>query len=190
MRLLPFAFLALTVTASLGCRRSMAPLCRQMCTCSPCTQDDFDACVTDAEAAQASAEKSECAAPFDTLVSCLEDNVSCRKTDGLGFGTDKCNRADRAMVLCDGSVSPFGSLCEEAIIKTEACTGVLSTQPKNFAIPCVGVGECVAKCELAQPCEVLDGTAPKKPLLDCVNACQSGTGSGGSFGGGPKHGKP
>ena len=195
MRLLPFALLALTTltaAASIGCRRSMAPICRQLCTCSPCTPDDFDLCVAKADVAQAHAESSDCAAPFDTLVSCLEDNVSCREGTGEGAGTDKCNRADRAMVLCDGSVNPFATPCEEAPIKAQACTSNVPTTPVKPTFPCNGFSLCIAECTLAQPCEVLNGTKSNQPLVDCNNACQTmiGPGSGGFEGGGPKHDKP
>ena len=190
MRLLRVALLAVALpgaAASSGCQRSMAPLCRQMCACSPCSQVDFDACVTKAETAQQSAEKSGCVDPFDTLVSCLEDNVSCGK-NGAGPGTDQCVRADRAMVLCDGSVSPFGTTCDEASVKIEACTGTIPTTPKPpQQSSCAGFSACAAKCTLAQPCEVISGTASKAPLTACVMQCQMLMGGGPPPGGGPKH---
>lgn len=191
MRLLRVALLAVALAGaagSSGCQRSMAPLCRQLCACSPCSQVDFDACVTKAETAQQSAEKSGCADPFDTLVSCLEDKVSCGK-NGAGPGTDQCVRADRAMVVCDGSVSPFGSVCDESSVKIEACTGTVAPPQPQLPpqIPCAGFRACAAKCTLAQPCEVLSGTTSKDPLIACVATCQMVMGGGPPPGGGPKH---
>jgi len=177
------------VAASAGCQRSMAPMCRQICHCSRCTPLDFDTCVTRAETAQQSAEKSGCSVIFDTLVNCVEDNFSCG-VDGAGPGTDQCARADVAMVLCDGSISPFGSACDEAAVRTQACTGMIPTPQVQKLLSCGGVPACMARCTLAQPCEVLNGTASKAPLTACINQCQKPMGGGPPPGGGSKHERP
>src|ERR1700733_12518380 len=104
MRPLAFALAALTLAAAPGCRKSMAPPCRDLCACSHCTDNDFDACVTRSEAAQATAEKKGCVDAFDTFVDCFEANVSCR--DGQGAGTDQCVRAEASLLLCAGHGSP------------------------------------------------------------------------------------
>jgi hypothetical protein len=162
------AGLALPAAAALGCRTSLAPACRDMCLCSPCTDNDFDTCVTSGEAAQAAAEKQGCLDAFDTYLGCFEDNASCHTP-----ASDPCIRAEIALLACSGRGSPFTSTCDQAQVKADQCNGSVTTPA---AVVCEGLVACTAQCTLNASCDAILGMVPDPALTTCTNACEADAG--------------
>lgn len=156
----------IALVTTLGCRKSVAPACRQVCACSPCTGADLDTCVEKAEAAQASAEKSSCGDEFEAFVGCFEDTASCG--DGNLVMTHRCTRVEETLKVCADAGNPFASVCDEALAKVGTCTGV---PPQPQTSPCTGVTACTLACVLAAECDVLLGFRFDQDFADCTNAC-------------------
>lgn len=164
-RLSALALLTLSL-APAGCRKSMAPGCRLVCTCSPCTDNDLDTCLEEAEKAQDDAIEKGCAELFDTFVGCFEDNARC---DGTSVASiDDCSRAARNLRACAGAGNPFSSVCEEAQNKLASCTpGQMPSPVSN----CSGPSACSSECVIAAPCEALTGQKFDQTFNDCINRC-------------------
>jgi hypothetical protein len=172
-RLQALALLTLAL-APAGCRKSMAPGCRIVCTCSPCTDNDLDSCLDKAEKAQDDAVAKGCTEAFDTFVGCFEDNARCKGTSIISID-DHCTRAASNLRLCADAGNPFASVCEEAQNKLVMCI------PGQMAGPtgdCTGQAACTSECVLAAPCETLTGQKFDQTFNDCMNAC-SGVINGG-----------
>lgn len=173
MRLHALALLTLALAAT-GCRKSMAPGCRILCTCSPCTDDDLDGCLDKAEKAQDEAIAKGCGEVFDTFVSCFEDTARCKGTSSAT--TDACSRAERNLRTCADAGSPFADVCAEAQAKIANCT------PNQMPVPskdCSGQTECTSVCVLAAPCAALTGQVFDQTFNNCVNACNGLVNNGG-----------
>jgi hypothetical protein len=113
---LPTALLLAVVAA--GCDKPITSICRQICECSPCTDNDFDNCVTLAQDAETKAQKkgASCSAKFDTFLTCFDDNLSCQM--GAGAGTSKCAAQEAATIsgACTGV-----NLCDAVCILATSC---------------------------------------------------------------------
>ncbi|APR81455.1 Hypothetical protein A7982_06804 [Minicystis rosea] len=158
-------FLALAL-APMACRKSMAPACRQVCACVPCTDNDLDACIEKAETAQDHADSVSCTEPFEALVDCFERRVSC--SQGTASASNDCSRATKALASCADAGNPFSTVCEESTAKISTCTGKPS-QGNGGA--CTGQNACQAACIVEAPCEAIDGTMFVQTFNDCVNRC-------------------
>lgn len=157
--------LASMALAATGCRKSMAPVCRQICTCSPCTGADLDACVEKVEAAQENAEDQGCARQFDDVVGCFETTASCG--DGAAASTERCTRVEDAFRVCADAGSPFSTVCEQATRKLSGCAG----SPMKTISDCAPRDACLAQCTLMVDCDVILGKKPDSSFNDCTSAC-------------------
>ena len=175
-----FSALLALLAAPAGCGdRTIDSICHQSCDCSPCTRTDLDACVTKGQTAEATAQKKNCEAQFDTLLSCFDENLSCQA--GEGAGTTECSKQEAMLMTCAGIGNPFTTPCQEAAQKSAGCSG---STVQNTAGSCPAVSACQSLCVLAQPCEVINGQTFSQDFQDCENQCiNTISGSGGSFGG-------
>jgi len=165
MRLPALALLAVALVTA-GCRKSVAPACRQLCACSPCTDHDLDGCVDKASTSQESAEDKGCTEVFDTFVDCFERHVTCdTSADTL---TTSCGRAATNLTTCTDAGSPFATICEDAADRTRAC--VPNFKP-SIMQACNGLLACQSACVLAAPCDVIAGATFDQTFNDCINAC-------------------
>jgi len=162
MRLAVVTLLALAA-ASAGCRKSVVPACRTLCTCTPCTNNDLDACVEQARAEQRSAAAKGCAEAFDTFVDCFEDTFSCKNG-----GAIKCGHAQAALQTCSGSGNPFADVCQRSADHVNACVPGANQPPTE---PCVGINACQAACIAAASCDELVGKDPNGPFNGCIGTC-------------------
>jgi hypothetical protein len=166
MRLPVLALLALLASASAGCRTSVVPTCRQLCTCSPCTDGDLDACVDKAAAIQGQAEAQGCTELFEVFVDCFERHQACDMN--LPTPATACSRAARNLTACTDAGTPFTTTCDDAFARIQAC---VPTAMPGVAQPCTGLVACQAGCTLGASCEVLAGTVVDDTFNSCINAC-------------------
>lgn len=180
MRSLGFLPLAIgLLLAPAGCDHTVHSICNQMCTCSPCTQADLDACLETGDTARTTAEKKSCSTQMGTFLSCLDDNLSCQ--GGTSAGTDQCSKEEQALVTCSGSGNPFLTVCQQAAAKSAMCTG--GSPPPNGDASCPAQSACQSKCILAASCDAIIGITFDQQFQDCLTACFSTMNGGG---GGPK----
>jgi hypothetical protein len=170
-----------------GCDHTINSICKQTCTCQPCTQADLDSCLTTGDDARAAAEKKGCSSQLDTFLHCMDDTLSCRQ--GTSATTDQCTKEEQALIACSGSGNPFLSVCQQATVKSSMCTG--STPPPDLGSSCPAQSACQSKCVLETDCDVLIGVKFDQNFQNCLSACAGvppmggGTGAaGGGFDGG------
>jgi hypothetical protein len=144
----------------------MAPACRVICTCSPCSDADFDACLDQAEKAQDHAADAECTPVFDTFVDCFEAKATCHGPTASPI--DGCTRAESKLRTCADAGNPFASVCEDAEVKTAACVPGKVPQPVST---CPEQAACSAACIVAASCDAISGAVFDKTFSDCLNGC-------------------
>jgi hypothetical protein len=147
-----------------GCQKSMAPVCRQICECSPCTGADFDACVEKAEAAQDQATDRGCVPQFEDFIGCFETTVTCEQGPA---STSRCTRVGEALRACAGRGNPFATVCEEAAQRISECIQG-TVKPSSTCSP---QEACQGACVVAADCDVILGKKSDPAFSDCTIAC-------------------
>ncbi len=126
MRNLPVAMAALLATAALalgGCRPSPETLCKRICDCGSCSNEEEEGCVDGLEDAEEDASSEECGAEYDAYVSCLDEKTEC---DGDAADTSACDdeQEDLAECLDQPVLVNVANGCVDLCVEVVSCQGI------------------------------------------------------------------
>ncbi|MEP7121159.1 MAG: hypothetical protein ABJE95_09625 [Byssovorax sp.] len=175
-----------SVVTTTGCGgTSIASLCKSICTCARCTDNDLKTCEDKGAQAAANADAAGCSSEFDDAVTCTGAHVSCNGDMG---SNGACDAEVNALSKCSATLSVFGkNLCDRSVQDiadklascpapptnggvgapgecTDAAATLLTCQAAAFAAAscdCIGAGN-VNKCTSEQA----------KSFMDAVTACK------------------
>ena len=149
-----------------ACGSQLEGVCDDMCDCTGCSPETYDACVEETDSARKQAESKGCADVFDVYIACVDDELECKEDE---FAFDGCDLEEQKLREC--GVSVFRTVCELADEKLrDECGFDVSSSPDA---ECTGDVECQSRCILETTCEGLNGADPNEAnaFIQCVETC-------------------
>jgi hypothetical protein len=164
-----FALFLGSLTAG-ACGPDPETLCKRLCDCGDCAEQEQQGCAEGLEDAEKDAENDECGAEYDTYVECLDENLEC---SAGGANESKCQEEHDDLVDCidEPVIVLVGDACIDLCKEVAGCAGTDPALCDAGPNPCTYEQNRCAACLAGGSADLCDPEQIVNAALPCLQVC-------------------